>query len=71
MLQYLFSVLDTQYDMVEKVVEKQNEAISLFYAVAKYPRKKKKKIRKQCNKDYSFWLNMEQWYKKEFNISVR
>lgn len=44
------------------------EAIDKHWEACKYPRKKKKKMRKEAQKEYSFWVSIDKWYEKEFKF---
>lgn len=44
------------------------EAIDKYWDACKYPRKKKKKIRKEAQKEYDFWVSIDKWYQKEFGF---
>jgi len=44
------------------------EAVDKYWGACKYPRKKKKKMRKEAQRDYSFWVNIDKWYEKEFGF---
>ena len=42
------------------------EAVDKYWEACKYPRKKKKKMRKEAQKEYNFWVSIDNWYEKEF-----
>jgi hypothetical protein len=44
------------------------EAVDKYWEACKYPRKKKKRIRKEAQKEYSFWVSIDKWYEKEFSF---
>lgn len=57
--------------MMESMNEqKVQEAIDLYWEACKYPRKKKKAMRKKAQADYSFWKSMDNFQKQEFG-SIR
>jgi hypothetical protein len=42
------------------------EAIDLYWEACKYPRKKKKAMRKKAQADYSFYKSLDNFQKQEF-----
>jgi predicted transcriptional regulator len=44
------------------------EAVDKYWDACNYPRKKKKKMRKEAQRDYSFWVSIDKWYEKEFSF---
>jgi hypothetical protein len=44
------------------------EAVDNYWYAWKYPRKKKKKMRKEAQKEYSFWVSIDKWYEQEFSF---
>lgn len=46
--------------------QKVQEAIDLYWEACKYPRKKKKAMRKKAQADYSFWKSMDNFEKQHF-----
>jgi hypothetical protein len=44
------------------------EAVDKYWDACKYPRKKKKKMRKEAQKEYSFWVSIDKWYEQEFSF---
>lgn len=44
------------------------EAVDKYWDARKYPRKKKKKIRKEAQKDYDFWVSIGKWHEQEFKF---
>ena len=48
--------------------QKIQEAKDKYWNACNYPRKKKKKMRKEALRDYSFWVSIDKWYEKEFEF---
>lgn len=46
--------------------QKIQEAIDKYWEACKYPRKIKKRMRKEANKDYNFWMSLKEYYKNPF-----
>jgi hypothetical protein len=44
------------------------EAVDKYWDACKYPRKKKKKMRKEAQREYSFWVSIDKWYEQEFSF---
>lgn len=44
------------------------EAVDKYWDACKYPRKKKKKMRKEAQKEYDFWVSIDKWYEQEFSF---
>ena len=44
------------------------EAVYKYWDACKYPRKKKKKMRKEAQKEYDFWVSIDKWYEQEFSF---
>ncbi len=44
------------------------EAVDKYWDACKYPRKKKKQMRKEAQREYSFWVSIDKWYEKEFGF---
>ncbi len=44
------------------------EAVDKYWDACKYPRKKKKKMRKEAQRDYNFWVSIDKWYEQEFGF---
>ena len=44
------------------------EAVDKYWEACKYPRKKKKQMRKEAQREYSFWVSIDKWHKKEFSF---
>lgn len=55
-------------DCNEMNKQKIQEAEKKYWDACKYPRKKKKKMRKEALRDYSFWVSIDKWYQKEFEF---
>jgi hypothetical protein len=69
---YFGSMLMQVSDEMEKANKankrKIQEAVDKYWEACKYPRKKKKKMRKEAQRDYSFWVSIDKWYEKEFSF---
>lgn len=65
---FLNDFLNEQSIIKEKNIEKQQEAIDMWHAAKKFPRKKKKQMRKAANYDYSFWVSMSKYHDSLFSI---
>ena len=48
--------------------QKIQEAVDKYWDACKYPRKKKKKMRKEALRDYNFWVSIDKWHEKEFGF---
>jgi hypothetical protein len=49
--------------------EKVDECYHRYFITAPtLPRKKKKAMRKQANKDYRFWKGIQQWQEEKFSF---
>ena len=46
-------------DSREANKRKIQEAVDKYWDACKYPRKKKKKMRKEAQRDYNFWVSIE------------
>jgi hypothetical protein len=44
------------------------EAVDKYWDACKYPRKKKKQMRKEAQREYSFWVSIDKWYEQEFSF---
>ena len=44
------------------------EAVDKYWDACKYPRKKKNKMRKEAQREYSFWVSIDKWYEQEFSF---
>lgn len=64
----LMQVSDEMEDDNKANKRKIQEAIDKYWDACKYPRKKKKKMRKEAQIDYSFWVNINSWHEKEFGF---
>jgi hypothetical protein len=64
----LMQISDEMEDDNKANKRKIQEAIDKYWDACKYPRKKKKKMRKEAQIDYSFWININNWYEKEFGF---
>lgn len=42
--------------------EKIQQAIDKYWDACKYPRKIKKRMRKEATKDYNFWMSLKEFY---------
>lgn len=60
--------LNDQEIIKEKNKQKQQEAIDMWHAAKKFPRKTKKKMRKVANYDYNFWVAMGNYHDSFFSI---
>ena len=63
--------MDEQKLIAESNRKKQQDAIDLWHRAKLFPRKKKKQMRKEANKEYSFWVGIEKWHKEIFPIIER
>jgi len=62
--------LITRRDNTQKTNEKINDAIKLYHLAKTYPRKKKKKVKKEALYEYNFWKGIEKWEKVHFNFNL-
>jgi hypothetical protein len=62
--------LITRQDNTEKTQEKINDAIKLYHLAKTYPRKKKKKLKKEALSEYNFWKGIEKFEKVQFNFNL-
>lgn len=46
------------------------ECIDKYWNACKYPRKIKKKMRKEANKDYKFWISLNNLHKSYLNLNT-
>lgn len=53
-------------DVRSKNEEKMEEARQMYWDACKYPRKKKKAMRKQALKDFNFWAGLNEMYNRHF-----
>lgn len=65
---FLTDFLNEQSVIKEKNLEKQQDAINRWHEAKKFPRKKKKKMRKEANYDYNFWIAMGNYHDSFFSI---
>ena len=64
----LMQVSDEMEEANKANKRKIQEAVDKYWEACKYPRKKKKKMRKEAQRDYSFWVSIDKWYEKEFGF---
>jgi hypothetical protein len=62
--------LITLQDNREKTQEKINDAIKLYHLAKTYPRKKKKKLKKEALYEYNFWIGIREFEKVQFNFNL-
>lgn len=60
--------LKEQENIKSKNEQKIQEAIDLYWRACDFPRKTKKKMRKQANFDYSFWKGVQKWHNDFINF---
>lgn len=60
--------LDEQEQIAKKNQDKIDQCIKIYKDAAKYPRKKKKAIRRLAHQDYQFWMIMSQWHNNIFKF---
>ena len=64
----LMQVSDEMEEANKANKRKMQEAVDKYWEACKYPRKKKKKMRKEAQKEYDFWFSIDVWYQKEFEF---
>jgi len=64
----LMQVSDEMEEANKANKRKIQEAVDKYWEACKYPRKKKKKMRKEAQRDYNFWVSIDKWYEKEFSF---
>ena len=64
----LMQVSDEMEEANKVNKRKIQEAVDKYWEACKYPRKKKKKMRKEAQRDYIFWVSIDKWYEKEFGF---
>ncbi len=64
----LMQVSDEMEEANKANKRKIQEAVDKYWEACKYPRKKKKKMRKEAQREYSFWVSIDKWYEKEFGF---
>jgi hypothetical protein len=62
--------LITMQDNSKKTQEKIDNAIKLYHLAKTYPRKKKKKLKKEALGEYNFWKSIEKWDKAHFQFNL-
>lgn len=62
------NLISEKEEINEKNETKVQECIDKWINAKNLPRKLKKKVRKQANKDYNFWLNLNEYYNNLFKI---
>lgn len=62
--------LITRQDNTEKTQEKIDDAIKLYHLAKTYPRKKKKKLKKEALAEYNFWIGIREWEKVQFQFNL-
>lgn len=59
---YNYTALFNQMRFLREETDRKIEKVKQRYKdAAKFPRKKKKKIRKKCQSDYEFFMLMKKW----------
>jgi hypothetical protein len=67
-LPYL-SVIQSELENIStRNQEKLDEILVKYKETKSLPRKKKKKIRKELNREYSFWYSIGEWEKSMYTI---
>jgi hypothetical protein len=64
----LMQVSDEMEEANKANKRKIQEAVDKYWEACKYPRKKKKKMRKEAQREYSFWVSIDKWHEKEFGF---
>lgn len=59
---YINSFISEQKELKEKNKEKLAQIKKEYQDAASLPRKKKKAVRKRCEKDYLFWYSIGKWH---------
>ncbi len=61
------SFLDEQKAVAEGNKSNQQKAIDRYLKAKELPRKQKKHERKLAQRDYSFWVSLDNWHKQTMN----
>ena len=64
------SLIPTKEELEAKHKERMNELLVRWEATKALPRKKKKRIRKQINKEYSLECSIYNWSNKTFSFNM-
>lgn len=67
-MMFFAQALGMHEDIKSKNEEKIEEARKLYWDACKYPRKKKKAMRKQAIKDFNFWSSLSEYFNKTFDF---
>ena len=60
MLIHLIRTMSIVHDCRDSNQEKIDAAIQKYWDACKYPRKTKKKMRKEAQKEYIFWVSLQE-----------
>lgn len=61
--------IGTQAMIQMKNQEKIDEALDKYWDACKYPRKIKKQMRKEAQKDYNFWVSLQNTHNSMFSLN--
>lgn len=64
----LIQVINEMEEANKANKRKIQEAVDKYWEACKYPRKKKKQMRKEAQREYSFWVSIDKWHEKEFGF---